>query len=186
VAGSLDDRQFASRAGWGALSDSEARDVVDIAYSASGAPYSHIYETLSASDCQGGNFDSAKMCERFRAFLNEQQFLDFVRRVTGREHISAATTVACRYLPGHFYATHVDTIAGSTHRLSYVFNLTHRWNPQWGGILQFMGRDGNVMAGYVPRFNSLSLFVASLEHSVTFVAPFAPYARLSIAGGLSD
>ena len=54
--------------------------------------------------------------------------------------------------------------------------------PDWGGILQFLDRDGHVADGYVPVFNALNIFRVPQLHNVSSVVPFAGHARLSITG----
>jgi SM-20-related protein len=52
-------------------------------------------------------------------------------------------------------------------RVAYVLNLTREWQPQWGGYLLFHDEDGDVIAGYKPRFDALNLFAVPQAHRRT-------------------
>jgi Rps23 Pro-64 3,4-dihydroxylase Tpa1-like proline 4-hydroxylase len=56
------------------------------------------------------------------------------------------------------------------------------WRPDWGGYLQFLDEDGDIVAGYKPRFNALNLFRVPARHNVSYVPPFAPAGRFAITG----
>jgi len=58
--------------------------------------------------------------------------------------------------------------------------------PDWGGYLNFYDDDGDVIAGYRPRFNALNLFAVPQQHNVSFVPPFAAVARYAITGWFRD
>lgn len=117
-------------------------------------------------------------------FLNSEEFLDFARDVTGLRQITFADSQATRYLPGHFLTEHDDNVAGKQRLAAYVFGFTPQWRADWGGILQFIDRDGHVAEGYVPKFNVLNLFRVPQKHSVSYVTPAAVQARYSITGWL--
>ncbi|MBY0282861.1 MAG: 2OG-Fe(II) oxygenase [Sphingomonas sp.] len=119
--------------------------------------------------------------------LNDQPFLDLVRSVTAIPELLKADAQATLFAPGHFLARHDDSHVGEGWRVAYVLSLCATdWRPDWGGYLLFYDADGDVVAGYRPRFNALSLFAVPASHAVTFVPPFAPVARYSITGWLRD
>ena len=66
------------------------------------------------------------------------------------------------------------------------FGLTRAWRPDWGGYLNFYDEDGDIVAGYRPRFNALNLFLVPQKHAVSYVPPFAPQARFAITGWFRD
>jgi SM-20-related protein len=117
-------------------------------------------------------------------FLNSDGFLQFTREITGLDRIAFADSQATRYLPGHFLTEHDDEVAGKQRLAAYVFGFTPDWRADWGGILQFIDRDGHVAEGYVPKFNVLNLFRVPQKHSVSYVTPAAVNARYSITGWL--
>ena len=71
--------------------------------------------------------------------------------------------------------------------MAYVLNLAiDDWHPDWGGYLLFLDEEGDIAAGYRPRFNALNLFAVPQSHAVSYVPPFAPKVRLALTGWLSD
>lgn len=119
---------------------------------------------------------------RATEFLNSQECLNFIRGVTGVKSIIRANAQATRYMAGHFLKQHTDSDTERGRELAYVINLTKNWQVHWGGLLHFMDADGKVIDTFVPRFNTLSLFLVPTPHCVSFVAPFATGSRFSITG----
>ncbi|MEP0203259.1 MAG: 2OG-Fe(II) oxygenase family protein [Halioglobus sp.] len=91
-----------------------------------------------------------------------------------------------RYGPGNFLTRHSDRVVQERRRIAYVLNLTPRWHPDWGGMLQFFEQSGVPRDAWEPRFNSLSLFDVSHIHSVTYVTPFAAGSRFALTGWYRD
>jgi Rps23 Pro-64 3,4-dihydroxylase Tpa1-like proline 4-hydroxylase len=119
-------------------------------------------------------------------FLNSDEFLQFAREIAGLDRIAFADSQATKYLPGHFLTEHDDEVAGKQRLAAYVFGFTPEWRADWGGILQFIDRDGHIAEGYVPKFNVLNLFRVPQKHSVSYVTPAAVHARYSITGWLRE
>lgn len=119
--------------------------------------------------------------------INDTPFLDLVRDVTGIPELRKADAQATLYAPGQFLAEHNDSHVGEGWRIAYVLSLCALdWRPDWGGYLQFLDADGDIVAGYRPRFNTLSLFAVPTPHAVSYVPPFAPVGRYSITGWFRD
>lgn len=119
--------------------------------------------------------------------INDVPFLDLVRDVTGIAGLCKADAQATLFGPGHFLSLHSDSHVAEGWRIAYVLSLCAvDWRPDWGGYLQFFDEDGDVVAGYKPRFNTLSLFAVPTPHAVSHVPPFAPAERYSITGWLRD
>ena len=118
------------------------------------------------------------------AFLNSEEFLGLARAVTGMEKIAFADAQASCYRAGHFLSSHEDDSPGTNRQVAYVLSLTPTWRPEWGGLLEFIGDDGHIEAGYVPNFNSLRMFRIPTSHYVSCVAPYAIGGRYSITGWL--
>ena len=94
---------------------------------------------------------------------------------------------ATLYRPGHFLSWHDDSGHPEQHRrVAYVLYLTRGWRADWGGQLQFIDAQGDVEEVWMPRFNSLALFLVPMPHLVTYVAPFATQPRFAITGWLCD
>jgi len=117
-------------------------------------------------------------------FVNSQQFLDVMRRITGNPAVCMADAMASCYLSGHFLTTHDDTHDKHERVAAYVLSMTRDWNPNWGGQLQFFDDAGNVIEGFNPAYNTLMMFRVPQRHAVTYVTPFAGAARLSLTGWL--
>ena len=133
----------------------------------------------------GGSYaDPGHYWARVTDFLNGSPFLDFVRAVTGMPDIAFADAQASVYRAGHFLTSHGDESAGAKRQAAYVLSLTPSWRPEWGGLLEFIGQDGHIEAGYVPNFNSLRLFRVPINHYVSCVAPYATTGRYSVTGWL--
>lgn len=121
---------------------------------------------------------------RFLEFLNTQPFLNFVRAVTGVADIIKADAQATRYISGHFLKRHDDTREEEGRQVAYVLSLTRDWEADWGGLLQFMDANGNVIETFMPRYNALNLFKVPMDHCVSYVTPYARRPRYSITGWL--
>ena len=120
-------------------------------------------------------------------YLNDTAMLDLVRSVTGLDGIVKADAQATLYAPGQFLAMHNDLDPAGGRLVAYVLSLCPPgWRADWGGYLQFYDDDGDVVAGYRPRFNALNLFAVPMPHNVTQVASWAPVGRFSITGWFRD
>jgi 2-oxoglutarate-Fe(II)-dependent oxygenase superfamily protein len=120
-------------------------------------------------------------------YINDKPVMDLVRAITGIPGLVKADAQATLYAPNQFLAVHNDEHAVGGRRIAYVLTLcAEDWRPDWGGYLNFYNDDGDVIAGYRPRFNALNLFTVPQRHNVSFVAPFAAVARYAIAGWFRD
>lgn len=119
--------------------------------------------------------------------INDAPLLNLVREVTGMAELIKADAQATFYAPGHFLAQHDDSHVGQGWRVAYVLGLCPiEWQPDWGGYLNFFDDAGDIVAGWRPRFNTLSLFRVPQQHHVSFVPPFAPVGRFAITGWFRD
>lgn len=119
--------------------------------------------------------------------LNAEPFLDLVRAVTAIPELIKADAQATIFAPGDFLSLHSDSHVGEGWRIAYVLNLTDRdWSPDWGGYLNFFDAEGDIVAGWLPRFNTLNLFAVPQPHNVSYVPSFAPAGRFAITGWLRD
>ena len=119
--------------------------------------------------------------------INSEDFLGFIREVTGIETIRKGDAQATLYAPGHFLGRHIDSHVAEGWRVAYVMNFCiDDWKPDWGGYLNFFDEEGDVLAGYRPRFNALNMFTVPRPHAVTYVPPFAPIGRYAITGWFRD
>lgn len=147
--------------------------------------YQFLYNTYQMVTAWKEKRDPGLFLHRFFEFMNSPPVLELVRRVTGHADIVKADAQATRYLPGHFLRRHNDVgQAGptDTRRAAYVFNMTHGWQADWGGLLQFLDEDGGVEESWLPAYNALVLFSVPAWHCVSCVAPFATEPRLAVTG----
>lgn len=118
--------------------------------------------------------------------LNDAPFLALARAVTGIHELVKADAQATLFGPNQFLGLHIDSHVAQGWRVAYTLNFARDWQPDWGGYLYFHDDDGDVIAGWKPRFNALNLFAVPRAHSVGYVPPFAPPGRLAITGWLRD
>ena len=120
-------------------------------------------------------------------YLNAPDFLSLAREVTGIAELAKADGTATLFAPGHWLGRHIDSHVAQGWRVAYVLNLApDDWHPDWGGHLVFYDEDGDIEAGYRPRFNCLNMFLVPQSHAVAYVPPFAPAGRIAITGWLRD
>jgi Rps23 Pro-64 3,4-dihydroxylase Tpa1-like proline 4-hydroxylase len=117
------------------------------------------------------------------AFLNGPELMRFVCTVTGMTEIKSADATAMLFRPGDFLTRRDGTAAGADRVLAYELSLTPAWNLDWGGILSFVGETGHITKGYVPTFNTLTLFSVPRVHFVSQVALHGGL-RYSVGGWL--
>jgi len=119
----------------------------------------------------------------FDDFLSSPPIIEFIRALIGDEDVSSGGGHATWFAPGHYLTTHTDKIPGVDRRAAFVFNLTKRWMPDWGGELKFYDQGATrVEEAFIPSFNTLNVFTVPKPHSVGFVSPFAGGPRLAITG----
>jgi Rps23 Pro-64 3,4-dihydroxylase Tpa1-like proline 4-hydroxylase len=120
-------------------------------------------------------------------YINAPDFMDFVREVTGIAELVKADAQATLFAPGQFLGKHIDSHVAEGWKVAYVMNFCQRdWRPDWGGYLNFYDDEGDIVAGYRPRFNALNMFAVPRAHAVSFVPPFAPVGRFAITGWFRD
>jgi len=112
--------------------------------------------------------------------------MNFIREVTGLPSLVKADAQATLFAPGQFLGRHIDSHVAEGWLVAYVMNFAKDWKPDWGGYLNFFDDDGDIVAGYRPRFNALNMFKVPRAHAVSFVPPFAPVGRFAITGWFRD
>ena len=169
-----------------AMTEEHKQKVRQIVLSQARKGFQFLYSDYNIYDyyLNGKNMDH--FLHRFHEFVNSDTFLSFIRELSGFETITFADSQATAYGPGHFLTLHHDQAAGKNRKLAYVFNFTRTWQLDWGGILQFLNKDGNVENGFVPTFNALNMFEVPQDHAVSYVAPYCLAIRYSITGWLRE
>ncbi|MBF6023156.1 2OG-Fe(II) oxygenase [Lysobacter niastensis] len=126
--------------------------------------------------------DPGLVLHRVLELFNSPDYIAFVRALTGDARIRRVNAQATRYRPGHFLRFHTDEELSEGRLYAYVLNLSREWEADWGGLLQFIDKDGQVADTFLPRWNTLSLFAVPAGHTVSMVAPWAQHDRLAITG----
>jgi SM-20-related protein len=146
-----------------------------------------LFEEDIPSDACMENVAQTPFFLRLNDFVNSQEFLDFMRSVTGLQRIGRAAIRATRFRSGHFEMFHASTQSGDRtgkRVASFNINLTPEWKPEWGGLLEFRRQYAGTIEAFVPTFNSLDIVAFPMGYWISSVAPFAGTARLAISGRL--
>jgi SM-20-related protein len=167
--------------------DADAADLAGRAYESARTGFSFYFEAnrrTSPGSCgpQRVRATLPSALQEFDTFLNSAESMALFRQLTSITAIARTDLMATRYAPGHFLTFHDDEMA--MRKAAFVINLTANWKPAWGGLLQFLSPEGQIVDTFVPQFNSLHLFTVPQSHSVSFVAPFAQKTRYAISGWL--
>jgi hypothetical protein len=176
---------FAHDLAGGALSAAQLKALEKLAAPGAEADFTYVYDRILAVDGEDERHERGTLLAHFASFLESPPILALLASIAGAEGVTSAETQATRYGPGHFLAIHRDLGSGGRRRVAYVLGLTESWRPEWGGLLLFHGRDGEVERGFVPRMNALTLFEVPRPHSVSLVSPFAGAPRYSVTGWLN-
>ena len=164
--------------------DAQAGLLRRVADSARGGEYRFAYDSYMMVSAYKEGRDPDLLLHRVLEFFNTPGYIGFVRELTGDAGIRRVNAQATRYRPGHFLRYHTDIDSSEGRRYAYVLNLTRDWQPDWGGLLQFVDDDDRIVDTFLPRWNSLSLFRVPAGHTVSLVAPWADADRLAITGWL--
>lgn len=156
--------------------------LIEAGYAAAATSYQFAYDSYMLLKAAREGWDPELLVHGVLRFLNTPDFLDFARHLGGDPAIRHVVAQATRYRPGQYLMPHDDEEASEQRRYAFVVNLSPDWRPDWGGQLQFLDREGNVLHTYLPRWNSLSLFRVPQRHQVTFVTPWAAAPRHAITG----
>jgi SM-20-related protein len=114
--------------------------------------------------------------------LGSRKTLEAIRTITDSSSFDGVFAQATDYRPGHYLTRHLDDPKGEHRKFAFVLGLTRKWDPDWGGLLQFFGSDGLPRTSCSPGFNTLDLFDVRHVHSVTLVTPWALNPRLAVSG----
>jgi len=117
-------------------------------------------------------------------FLNSDYYLDFMRELTADSSIKKADSYASVFDKEHFLTEHDDLHDKHDRVAACVFNLTKRWNRNWGGHLAFFDDKGNIEQAFIPTFNTLNILSIPQNHAVQQVTPFAEEKRYSLLSWL--
>lgn len=119
---------------------------------------------------------------RFYRSLTSPETMSAIRTITGSNAFDGAFAQATDYRPGHYLTRHLDDPKGEHRKFAFVWGFTRRWDPDWGGLLQFFDDEAQPTRSFSPGFNTLDLFDVRHVHSVTLIAPYAGNPRQAVSG----
>ncbi|MBI1197063.1 MAG: proline hydroxylase [Phenylobacterium sp.] len=166
------------------LGPDEIRARLEAAMRRAADGFAYLYLVYPMIDAYVDGRDPGHPLHAVTEFLNGPDFIAFAAAVTGETVVKVDAQATC-YRPGHFLTLHDDRGVGER-RAAYTLGLTQGWRPDWGGQLLFHDAARDVVHGFAPRFNTLTLFKVPLAHSVAPVAAYAARPRLTITGWLRD
>lgn len=167
-----------------ALTPEQRARLDDAVHVAARDGFQYRYDAIRVPDDAAERAESSDPLAALAAFLSSEAVMSLMRFVTGTAEPVFTDAQGTRYRPGDFLTAHDDDVSGKQRHAAYVLGLTRGWRAEWGGLLLFHGGAGGIAEGYVPGFNTLSLFAVPQPHSVSLVAPFAGTPRLSVTGWL--
>jgi Rps23 Pro-64 3,4-dihydroxylase Tpa1-like proline 4-hydroxylase len=160
---------------------------VDLAAAMRAGDYAFLYAQYRMLDAYQEGWREHEALDLLVEHINSEPLLNLVRDITGVRELVKGDAQATLYAPNHFLAVHDDSHVAEGWRIAYVMNFcAEEWRPDWGGYLLFFDEDGDVVAGFKPRFNALNMFRVPARHNVSYVPPFAPVARFAITGWFRD
>ena len=144
--------------------------------------FQYAYNCYPMLDAYLQGWDQVPLLNNVLEFINSEPVLNFVRHLTGRPEIIKGDAQATRYGPGQFLKLHTDNIVEEHRVAAFVLNFTPKWDPDWGGYLQFYDARRDIEQAFLPSFNTLNIFTVPQSHSVSYVANYATHYRYAITG----
>ena len=137
-----------------------------------------FFVRLALADTEFGE----NVLAEFRRYLDSEEFVQVMRKITGKTSINRVWAEAtcyekCCFLGGHRDDHHPDNV------VAFVFNLSKEWVLDWGGLLM-LSTPNSPPTILPPIFNSLAMFTVPRDHHVSAVSPAATGQRLSVTGWL--
>ncbi len=166
------------------LCEQDIRAVEQLALQQARVGFSFLYHTYMMITAYQERRNPRLPLHKVTEYINQPEWLDVMRRITGEQQIIKTSAQATRYSAGHFLTKHNDNQDGELRYAAYVINLTRDWQSDWGGLLQFMDDQGQVTDTVSPKFNCISLFRTPRLHCVSNVANYVEAERLTITGWL--
>ena len=160
----------------------EQMRLIGMAHAEAVEGFQYIYDRLRLGPARAMGLKVPQPLYDLHDLFNGPGFLDFARQLTGDDRIAYVDAQATRYMPGHFLNGHDDRQEEAGRLYAYVLNVSPVWRAEWGGLLMFLGDDGDVVETYVPEAGTLTVFRVPQAHMVSMVAPFAGAPRYSVTG----
>ena len=153
---------------------------------ASAGAFAFIYTQYQTYDAQLDGWSLDPRQDQLVNDINSTVMLDLVREVTGMSQILWSDAQATLYGQQQFLGLHQD-VSDQGWLIAYVLSFAPAdWRQDWGGYLNFFDDAGDIIHGYRPRFNALTMFRIPRDHNVSYVPGFAPNGRFAISGWFRD
>jgi len=166
------------------LAPSQRQKFMGSIYSRARTQFQYVFNQYYITQAIELNEQAGHPMHQMQEFVNSDEFLSFMRKLTGEAAIRKADSYASMYMPGHFLTAHDDRHDKHDRVAAYVFSMTKNWEKNWGGHLAFFDDAGNIREALIPSFNTLNMFLIPQSHAVQFVSPFAGGNRTSYLGWL--
>lgn len=167
-----------------ALDVAKRADIVRQVNAQASTSFQYLFDKARISEkTEAGERPEGALADFFAA-LNSERVLKHFRAITAEPNVAYVDAIASRYRPGHFLTLHHDEHEGAERLYAYVINLTPSWRADWGGLLEFVSRDGHIAEAFTPTWNAFNIFHVPQAHAVSIVAPYARAGRYSITGWL--
>jgi len=170
---------------WKALSPTRQQNIRREIYARAQKGFAYFYQSYPMISAYINGEDPGWPLHTMTAFLNSPEIHAFAKTITNEPNVRKIDAQATLYAPGHFLNTHDDTGTSAERRAAYVMGFSKEWRPDWGGKLLFLDGD-EILRGFAPSFNTLTLFKTPRPHVVTQVTNFAGRGRYAITGWLRD
>jgi Rps23 Pro-64 3,4-dihydroxylase Tpa1-like proline 4-hydroxylase len=165
------------------MTPAEIRKTVDPAFAPAPDGFRFIYNTFRVIEAWQVGDQPGHPLYALADAMHTPTHLQALREMTGYDSIARMDLMAARYLPGHFLTPHDDSHEHEGREVAYILNLTHDWQPEWGGLLHLMDDSRQrITHSLIPRYNSMVLFRPPRWHFVSQVANFARKPRYTLTG----
>lgn len=170
------------------MSQAERQELAQALHkSAAAGEYAVRFNNYPILDAYLQGWDKGSPHDLLLEHINDEPFLDLARDVCAIPELRKADAQATLFAPGDFLGQHTDSHVMEGWRVAYVMNFADPdWKSDWGGYLNFLNEDGDVVCGWKPRYNTLNMLKVPQPHAVSYVPPFAPPHRFAITGWLRD
>lgn len=175
--------QYYSPEEWNAIAPGQRQQTVQAVMQRAQCGFAYSYLCYPMIKAYLDQRDPGWPLHSLTEFLNSDEMLGFVREITGFTNGRKLDGQATFYGRGHFLNAHDDTGHEAERLAAYVMGFSRNWRTDWGGHLLFL-KDGDVEKGFVPSFNTITLFKVPRDHIVTQVTNFAGGGRYSVTGWL--
>lgn len=161
----------------------DVRQAVAASFDFSHSNFQFIYNTFRVIDSYLAKEYKQHYLYSLSNEFHKDEYLDFMRQLTGCPDITRMDVIVARYLPGHFLTLHDDSNSNEGREQTYILNLTKDWRPEWGGLLHITDKNQQeVIHTFVPKFNSMILFQPPRWHFVSQVSNYAKLPRYTLTG----